>query len=81
MDDDAAYADAAQQQHVLRQRLVDRLVDRVAAEFDDDGLARELADIGERFDEDARSVGGRQARNRLGKGMHIGHEVTLFSLI
>ena len=59
MDQHAAHADAAQQQHVLRQRPVERLlVDRRPAELHHDRLAGELADVGQRLDENARSLPG-----------------------
>jgi hypothetical protein len=68
VDQHAAHADAAQQQHVLGQREVGFAVDRGAAELDHDRLAGELADVGQRLDEDARGFGG-------------GHDVLLFSLM
>ena len=52
VDQHAAHADAAQQQHVLREREVGVAVDRRAAELHDDRLAGELADVGQRLDED-----------------------------
>ena len=60
MDEHAAHADAAQQQHVLRQREVGLAVDRRAAELHDDRLAGELADVGQRLDEDVRDLGRRR---------------------
>ncbi len=60
VDDDAAHADAPQQQHVLRQRTVERLVDRRAAQLHHDRLAGEAPDIGQRLDQDARGIGGTQ---------------------
>ncbi len=57
MDEDAAHADAAQQQHVLRQRAVELRVDRRAAQLDDDRLAGEALDIGQRLDEDRARCG------------------------
>ena len=53
VDQHAAHADAAQQQHVLRQREVGLAVDRRAAELHDHRLAGELPDVGQRLDEDA----------------------------
>ena len=58
VDEHAAHADAAQQKHVLRERKVGLAVDRRAAELHDDRLAGELADVGQRLDEDARGLGG-----------------------
>ena len=59
MDEHAAHADAAQQQHVLRQRAIEIRVDRGAAELHDHGLAGEALDIGQGLDEDLRGFGGR----------------------
>jgi hypothetical protein len=70
MDEDAANADAAEQEYVLRERPVELGVDRSAAEFYDDGLAGEALDVGQRLDEDACGVG------RTGS-----HEVFTFSLM
>jgi hypothetical protein len=53
MDQHAAHADAAQQQHVLRQRPVELRVDRRAAELHHHRLAGEAADVGQRLDQDA----------------------------
>src|SRR6185295_3758287 len=48
-----------QQHHVAREiRLEDIVGHGVAAEFDDDGLAVEALDVGQRFGEDARLLGG-----------------------
>ena len=54
MDEHAAHADAAQQQHVLRQRPVELRVDRRAAQLHHHGLAGEALDIGQGLDEDLR---------------------------
>jgi hypothetical protein len=68
MDEHAANADAAEQQHVLCQGAVELPVDRCAAELHDDRLAGEAADIGKRLNQDARGCVG-------------SHEVLLFSLM
>ena len=68
VDQHAAHADAAQQQHVLRQREIGLLVDRRAAQLHDHRLAGELLDIGQRLDEDLGGFGG-------------GHDVLEFSLM
>ena len=68
----AAHADAAQEKHVLRERKVGFAVDRRAAELHDDRLARELADVRQRLDEDARDLGRRE---------FAAHDVLLFSLM
>ena len=57
MHQHAAHADAPQQQHVLREREVELVVDRRAAELHHHRLAGELADVGQRLDEDARGLG------------------------
>ena len=72
MDEHAANADAAQQQHVLGQREVAFAVDRRAAQLHHDRLAGELADVGQRLDEDGGDLGGQQ--DDL-------HDVLLFSLM
>jgi hypothetical protein len=68
----AADADAAQQQHVLGEREVAFAVDRRAAQLHHNGLAGELADVGQRLDED---------RCDLGRQEHDLHDVLLFSLM
>ena len=71
VDEHAAHADAAQQQHVLGERPVEFGVDRGAAQLHDHGLAAEALDIGQRLDEDLRGAGGAD----------IAHDVTEFSLM
>ena len=69
MDQHAAHADAAQQQHVLSEREVALAVDRRSAELHDDRFAGELPDVGQRLDEDAGGIAGGT------------HDVLLFSLM
>jgi hypothetical protein len=54
----------------LRERAVELLVDRGAAQLHDHGLAGEAADVRQRLDEDRGGVGGGRR-----------HDVLLFSLI
>ena len=61
MNDDTANADAAQQQDILRQRLIEAMVDGVAAQFDDHRLAGETAHIGNGLDEQTCGVSGGEA--------------------
>ena len=70
MDEHAAHADAAQQQHVLGERPIEILVDRRPAQLHDHGLAAEALDIGQGLDEDVRGEGGAAA-----------HDVFEFSLM
>ena len=69
MDEHAAHADAAQQQHVLRQRAVELGVDRGAAQLHDHGLAAEALDIGQRLDKYA--AVGRVASGERGAVMTL----------
>ena len=57
MDEHAAHADAAQQQHVLGERPVQLGVDRRAAQLHHDGLAGEALDVGQRLNKYARGFG------------------------
>ena len=57
MDEHAAHADAAQQQHVLGERAVQLGVDRRAAQLHHHGLAAEALDVGQSLDEDLRGEG------------------------
>jgi hypothetical protein len=69
MDEHAAHADAPQQKHVLRERPVERLVDRRAAQLHHHRAAVEALDVGQGLDEDRRGFG------------RAPHEVLEFSLM
>ena len=59
MDQHRADADRVEQQYVLGQAAhPGRIGHRQAADLDDDGLAGEAADVGQRLDQDARGVVG-----------------------
>ena len=60
MDENAAHADAAQQQHVLSQRKVALAVDRRPAQLHHYRLAGKLADVRQRLDEDGRDLGRKE---------------------
>ena len=59
MDHHRVHADELEQHDVAREVFLQRGIHhRVAAELDDDGLAVETADVGQRFGEDARLLWG-----------------------
>ena len=69
MDEHAAHADAAQQQHVLRERAVELGVDRRAAQLHHHRLAGEAVDVGQGLGQDAGGFAGAH------------HDVFTFSLM